>query len=169
MVLNIGARKSGQDDVVQSDIRGVVEAAHCGGAICKVIFETSLLTIEEKVRAALASKRAGADFVKTSTGFSTGGATAEELPSGALWPVFLPTPAVRQGTPRTHIRNCGNQPAYQSLITDVYKSRLLPCAFTRSITRKGGRENVCRPLEFGHQSARRWTCSGVAVDRRYLG
>jgi deoxyribose-phosphate aldolase len=79
MVLNIGALKSGQDDVVESDIRGVVEVAHRGGAICKVIFETSLLTVEEKVRAALASKRAGADFVKTSTGFSTGGATAEDV------------------------------------------------------------------------------------------
>jgi deoxyribose-phosphate aldolase len=79
MVLNIGALKSGQDEVVESDIRGVVETAHRGGAICKVIFETSLLTIEEKVRAALASKRAGADFVKTSTGFSTGGATAEDV------------------------------------------------------------------------------------------
>jgi deoxyribose-phosphate aldolase len=79
MVLNVGALKSGQDDVVESDIRGVVEAAHRGGAICKVIFETSLLSVEEKVRAALASKRAGADFVKTSTGFSTGGATAEDV------------------------------------------------------------------------------------------
>jgi deoxyribose-phosphate aldolase len=79
MVLNIGALKSGQDEVVESDIRGVVEAAHRGGAICKVIFETSLLTNEEKVRAAFASKRAGADFVKTSTGFSTGGATAEDV------------------------------------------------------------------------------------------
>jgi len=79
MVINIGALKSGQDDVVQADIRGVVDAAHRGGALCKVIFETSLLTVEEKVRAALASKRAGADFVKTSTGFSTGGATAEDV------------------------------------------------------------------------------------------
>jgi deoxyribose-phosphate aldolase len=79
MVINIGALKSGQDDLVESDIRGVVQAAHRGGAICKVIFETSLLTIEEKVRAALASKKAGADFVKTSTGFSTGGATAEDV------------------------------------------------------------------------------------------
>ena len=79
MVINIGALKSGQDDVVESDIRGVVEVAHRGGAICKVIFETSLLTVEEKVRASLASKRAGADFVKTSTGFSTGGATAEDV------------------------------------------------------------------------------------------
>ncbi len=79
MVLNIGALKSGQDDVVEADIRGVVEVAHRGGAICKVIFETSLLTLEEKVRASLASKRAGADFVKTSTGFSTGGATAEDI------------------------------------------------------------------------------------------
>ncbi len=79
MVINIGALKSGQDDIVESDIRGVVEVAHRGGAICKVICETSLLTIEEKVRAALASKRARADFVKTSTGFSTGGATAEDV------------------------------------------------------------------------------------------
>jgi deoxyribose-phosphate aldolase len=79
MVINIGALKSGQDDMVESDIRGVVDVAHRGGAICKVIFETSLLTIEEKVRASFASKRAGADFVKTSTGFSTGGATAEDV------------------------------------------------------------------------------------------
>ncbi len=79
MVINIGALKSGQDDVVQSDIRGVVEASHRGGAICKVILETALLTVEEKVRASLASKQAGADFVKTSTGFSTAGATAEDV------------------------------------------------------------------------------------------
>jgi deoxyribose-phosphate aldolase len=79
MVINIGALKSGQDDAVEADIRGVVQAAHRSGAICKVIFETSLLTIEEKVRAAVASKKAGADFVKTSTGFSTGGATAEDV------------------------------------------------------------------------------------------
>jgi deoxyribose-phosphate aldolase len=79
MVLNVGALKSGQDDVVEADIRGVVDVAHREGAICKVIFETSLLTVEEKVRASLASKKAGADFVKTSTGFSTGGATAEDV------------------------------------------------------------------------------------------
>ncbi len=79
MVLNIGALKSGQDEVVESDIRGVVEACHRTGAICKVILETALLTLEEKVRACLASKRAGADFVKTSTGFGPGGATAEDV------------------------------------------------------------------------------------------
>jgi deoxyribose-phosphate aldolase len=79
MVINIGALKSGQDDVVESDIRGVVEASHRGGAICKVIFETALLTTGEKVRAAIVSKKAGADFVKTSTGFSTAGATTEDV------------------------------------------------------------------------------------------
>ena len=79
MVINVGALKSGQDDVLESDIRGVVQASHRGGAICKVILETALLTIEEKVRASSAAKRAGADFVKTSTGFSTAGATAEDV------------------------------------------------------------------------------------------
>lgn len=79
MVINIGALKSGQDDAVESDIRGVVEACHRGGAICKVILETALLTIEEKVRACLGSKNAGADFVKTSTGFGPAGATAEDV------------------------------------------------------------------------------------------
>jgi deoxyribose-phosphate aldolase len=79
MVINIGALKSGQDDVVEFDIRGVVEAGHRGGAICKVILETALLTAEEKVRALAACKKAGADFVKTSTGFSTAGATAEDV------------------------------------------------------------------------------------------
>ncbi len=79
MVINIGALKSGQDDVVESDVRGVVDAAHRGRAICKVILETALLTLEEKVRALVACKQAGADFVKTSTGFSTAGATAEDV------------------------------------------------------------------------------------------
>jgi len=79
MVINVGALKSGQDDVVESDIRGVVEASHRGGAICKVILETALLTLEEKVRACVAAKNARADFVKTSTGFGPGGATAEDV------------------------------------------------------------------------------------------
>jgi deoxyribose-phosphate aldolase len=79
MVQNVGALKSGEDDVVERDIAGVVAAAHRGGAICKVILETALLTNEEKVRASLAAKRAGADFVKTSTGFGPAGATAEDV------------------------------------------------------------------------------------------
>jgi deoxyribose-phosphate aldolase len=79
MVINVGALKSGQDEVVELDIRGVVEACHRGGAICKVILETALLTTEEKVRASVACKNAGADFVKTSTGFGPGGATAEDV------------------------------------------------------------------------------------------
>ena len=79
MVINIGALKSGLDDTVEADIRGVVEASHRGNAICKVILETALLTTEEKIRGSLAAKNAGADFVKTSTGFSTGGATAEDV------------------------------------------------------------------------------------------
>jgi deoxyribose-phosphate aldolase len=79
MVINIGALKSRQDDAVEADIRGVAEASHHGGAICKVILETALLTTEEKVRGSLAAKNAGADFVKTSTGFGPGGATAEDV------------------------------------------------------------------------------------------
>ncbi|MGH9775097.1 MAG: deoxyribose-phosphate aldolase [Candidatus Acidiferrales bacterium] len=79
MVINVGALKSGQDDVVESDIRGVVEASHRGGAICKVIIEAALLTPDEKVRASMATKNARADFVKTSTGFGPGGATAEDV------------------------------------------------------------------------------------------
>ena len=71
--------KSGLADQVEFDVRGVVEAAHRGGAICKVILETVLLTIEEKVRACVACKNAGADFVKTSTGFASAGATAEDV------------------------------------------------------------------------------------------
>ncbi len=79
MVINVGALKSGQDDLVELDVRGVVEASHRGGAICKAILETALLTLEEKVRASIACKKAGADFVKTSTGFGPGGATAEDV------------------------------------------------------------------------------------------
>ncbi len=79
MVQNVGALKSGQDDQVELDIRGVVEACRRGGAICKVILETALLTADEKVRACQAAMRAGADFVKTSTGFGPGGATAEDV------------------------------------------------------------------------------------------
>ena len=79
MVINIGALKSGQEAVAQADIHGVVEASHRGGAICKVILETALLSQEEKVRGALIVKKACADFVKTSTGFGPGGATVEDV------------------------------------------------------------------------------------------
>jgi deoxyribose-phosphate aldolase len=79
MVINVGALKSGLNEAVESDIRGVADACHRGGAICKVILETALLTTEEKVRGSLAAKNAGADFVKTSTGFGPGGATAEDV------------------------------------------------------------------------------------------
>jgi deoxyribose-phosphate aldolase len=79
MVINIGALKSGDDCTVEDDIRAVSEAAHENGVLLKVIIETALLTDEEKVRACLASKNAGADFVKTSTGFAKGGATADDV------------------------------------------------------------------------------------------
>jgi deoxyribose-phosphate aldolase len=79
MVINIGALKSGDDCAVENDIRAVAEAAHEYNALLKVIIETALLTDEEKVRACLAAKRAGADFVKTSTGFAKGGATVADV------------------------------------------------------------------------------------------
>ena len=79
MVINIGALKSGDDCTVEDDIREVANAAHENGVLCKVIIETALLTDEEKVRACLAAKNAGADFVKTSTGFSKGGATVHDI------------------------------------------------------------------------------------------
>jgi deoxyribose-phosphate aldolase len=79
MVINIGALKSNDDCLVEHDIRSVVEVAHAEGVLCKVIIETALLTDDEKVRASLAAKRAGADFVKTSTGFSKGGATVADI------------------------------------------------------------------------------------------
>jgi deoxyribose-phosphate aldolase len=79
MVINVGALKSGRDELVYRDIRAVVEACLDGGAICKVILETALLTDEEKTRACQAARRARADFVKTSTGFGPGGATADDV------------------------------------------------------------------------------------------
>ena len=78
MVINVGALKDGDDELVEKDIYEVVQAAK-GKALVKVIIETCLLTDEEKVRACELSVKAGADFVKTSTGFSTGGATAEDI------------------------------------------------------------------------------------------
>ena len=78
MVINVGKIKSGDWQYVKRDIEGVVLAAR-GKALTKVIIETCLLTDEEKVKACTVSKLAGADFVKTSTGFSTGGATAEDV------------------------------------------------------------------------------------------
>ncbi len=79
MVINIGELKAGNDDVVRADIAAVAEAAHAGGALLKVIIECCLLTDEEKVRASRLTVEGGADFVKTSTGFSTGGATVEDV------------------------------------------------------------------------------------------
>jgi deoxyribose-phosphate aldolase len=79
MVINVGALKSGDDCAVEYDIRSVVEAAHAEGVLVKTIIEAALLTDEEKVRACLAAKRAGADFVKTSTGFAKSGATVADV------------------------------------------------------------------------------------------
>jgi purine-nucleoside phosphorylase len=79
MVINIGALKEGNDGLVERDIAGVVRAAHSRGMLCKVIIEAALLTDEEKVRVCQLAKTTGADFVKTSTGFSTSGATVQDV------------------------------------------------------------------------------------------
>ena len=79
MVINIGALKARDLELVAKDIRGVVNAAHSHGIIVKVILETALLTDEEKTIASLLSKEAEADFVKTSTGFAGGGATVHDV------------------------------------------------------------------------------------------
>ena len=78
MVINVGRAKAGEWDYVKSDIQAVVKAA-AGKALVKVIIETCLLTDEEKVKACQAANEAGADVVKTSTGFSTGGAKVEDI------------------------------------------------------------------------------------------
>ncbi len=79
MVINIGQLKSGENARVEKDIRGVVEVGHEAGAIVKVILETCLLSTEEKLRASEIACSAGVDFLKTSTGFSTSGATAADV------------------------------------------------------------------------------------------
>ena len=79
MVINVGALKSGDNELGLRDIRSVVEACRDGSAKCKVILETALLTNEEKARACELAVKARADFVKTSTGFSSGGATVEDV------------------------------------------------------------------------------------------
>jgi len=79
MVINVGALRSGDDCLVEHDIRAVVEVAHEYNVTCKVIIETALLNDDEKVRACIAAKNAGADFVKTSTGFAKGGATVADI------------------------------------------------------------------------------------------
>jgi len=79
MVINVGALKARDLELVASDIRGVVTTSHARQAIVKVIIEAILLTDEEKTIACLLSKEAGADYVKTSTGFASGGATAHDV------------------------------------------------------------------------------------------
>jgi len=78
MVINVGFAKAGDWHAIEGDIRAVAEAVHPDARL-KVIIETCLLTDEEKINACLAAKTAGADFVKTSTGFSTGGATVADV------------------------------------------------------------------------------------------
>jgi deoxyribose-phosphate aldolase len=78
-VINVGALKAGEDELVLADIRAVVEACRDGSAICKVIIETALLNDDEKRRACELSVQARANFVKTSTGFAKGGATPEDV------------------------------------------------------------------------------------------
>lgn len=77
MVINVGALKEGREDIVYEDIKAVTDAA--GDVLVKVIIETCYLTDEEKEKACLAAAKAGADFVKTSTGFGTGGATPHDV------------------------------------------------------------------------------------------
>jgi deoxyribose-phosphate aldolase len=79
MVINIGALKAGQDFIVKREIAEVSNHGHTGRGICKVIIECCLLNDAEKIRACELAKDAGADFVKTSTGFSLGGATEEDV------------------------------------------------------------------------------------------
>ncbi len=79
MVINVGALKARDLDLVAKDIRGVVAASHAGKSIVKVIIEAILLTDEEKTIACLLAKEAGADYVKTSTGFASGGATVHDV------------------------------------------------------------------------------------------
>ncbi len=79
MVLPIGLLKAGEDEAVKGDIAAVAAVCHAEGAHLKVIIEAALLTDEEKVRACKLAKEAGADFVKTSTGFASGGATVEDV------------------------------------------------------------------------------------------
>jgi deoxyribose-phosphate aldolase len=79
MVINVGALKSGDFDLVRRDIAGVAEACREAGALCKVILETALLSDEEKVMASQLAVEAKADFVKTSTGFGPGGATVYDV------------------------------------------------------------------------------------------
>jgi deoxyribose-phosphate aldolase len=79
MVLNIGELRSGKYDFVRDDIKGVCDAAHARGVKVKVIFENAYLTDEEKITACHLSEEAGADWVKTSTGFAPSGATLEDL------------------------------------------------------------------------------------------
>jgi deoxyribose-phosphate aldolase len=79
MVINIGALKANDLELVTRDIQDVVGLGHASGALVKVIIETSLLSDEEKVTACLLAKEAGADFVKTSTGFAGGGATVDDV------------------------------------------------------------------------------------------
>jgi deoxyribose-phosphate aldolase len=78
-VINIGALKSGQLAAVRIDVEDVVAACHDGGALCKVIIEAALLTDDEKAAACAVAEAAGADFVKTSTGFGGGGATTADV------------------------------------------------------------------------------------------
>ncbi|MEO0067029.1 MAG: hypothetical protein RJB63_154 [Actinomycetota bacterium] len=79
MVINVSALLSGDYDFVEQDIRGVVEVAHAAGASVKVIFETAFLNDEQIVKACELTERAGADYVKTSTGFASEGATLHNV------------------------------------------------------------------------------------------
>ncbi len=79
MVINVGRLKGGDDDYVYKDILAVTEACRDGSAVSKIIIETALLTDEEKIRVCKLARKAKANFVKTSTGFASGGATAEDV------------------------------------------------------------------------------------------
>ena len=137
MVLQIGALKSGRDADVQFDIAAVVELAHADGAIVKVIFENAYLADDEKIRACHLTEAAGADFVKTSTGFAPGGATNDDLR------------LMRANTsPHTHVKAAGGVLTLDALL-DVMALGVTRIGATATKTiiddfreRKAGREPV---------------------------
>jgi len=108
MVMNIGALKAGRLSQVRDDIAGVADVCHAHSAVCKVIIEAALLTDQEKVEACLVAVDTGADWVKTSTGFSAGGATLHD--------VALMRAAVG---PRTGVKAAGGIRDYQTAVAMV--------------------------------------------------
>ncbi len=162
MVLNVGALKEGRYDYVQKEIAAIADVCHTNSASLKVIFETCLLTDDEIIKACELSIASGADFIKTSTGFSTGGATAEHVKLMA----YMAKSAAEASSESN--KSCGSYSATDTVPDITNAAAPMPLNVKVQVKASGGIRTLADAQKFIEAGADRLGCSAsVAIMKEY--